>query len=97
MWTNKRGGGEIKPAKYSQNVYSTLQNDYGTVMGRKFISHLILGVTKDLTKSIRVQLDTASYCNTLPERLAQSLIPDWAETKQTTLPLAKQPYSPIKL
>ena len=45
------------------------------MVGRKFFSHLNLGVTKDLTKSIRVQLDTAFTCNTLPERLAQSLIP----------------------
>ena len=44
-------------------------------MGRKFFSHLKLGVTKDLTKSIGVQLDTTSTCNTLPERLVQSLIP----------------------
>ena len=56
-------------------VYSTSQNPHGTVVGRKFFSHLNLGVTKDLTKSIRVQLDTAFTCNTLPERLAQSLIP----------------------
>ena len=45
------------------------------MVGRKFLSHLKPGVIKDLTKSIRVQLDTASTCNTLPERLAQSLIP----------------------
>ena len=48
---------------------------HGMVVGRKFFSHLKLGVTKDLTKSIRVQLDTTTTCNTLPERLAQSLIP----------------------
>ena len=66
---------DIKPEKYAQSVYSTSQNPHGTVVGRKFFSHLKLGVTKVLTKSIRVQLDTASTCNTLPERLAQSLIP----------------------
>ena len=66
----------IKPEKYAQSVYSTSQNPHGAVVGRKFFSHLKLGVTKDLTKSIRVQLDTASTCNTLPEKLAQSLIPE---------------------
>ena len=66
---------DIKPQKYAQSVYSTSQNPHGMVVGRWFFSHLKLGVTKDLTKSIRVQLDTASTCNTLPERLAQSLIP----------------------
>ena len=53
---------DIKLEKYAQSVYSTSQNPHGTVVGRKFFSHLKLGVTKDLT-------------NTLPERLAQSLIP----------------------
>ena len=66
---------DIKPEKYAQSVYSTSQNIHGTIVGRKFFSHLKLGVTKDLTKSIRVQLDTASTCNTLPEKLAQTLIP----------------------
>ena len=66
---------DIKPEKYAQSVYSTSQNPHATVVGRKFFSYLKLGVTRDLTKSIRVQLDTASTCNTLPERLAQSLIP----------------------
>ena len=65
---------DIKPEKYAQSVYSTSKSPHGTVVGRKFFSHLKLGLTKDLTKSIRVQLDTASTCNTLPERLAQSLI-----------------------
>lgn len=66
---------DIKREKYAQSVYSTSQNPHGAVVGRKFFSHLKLGVTKDLIKSIRVQLDTASTCNTLPEKLAQSLIP----------------------
>ena len=44
-------------------------------MGRKFFSHLKLGLTKDMTNSIRIQLDTTSTCNTLPENLALSLIP----------------------
>ena len=66
---------DVKPEKYAQSVYSTSQNLHDAVVGRKFFSHLKLGVTKDLTKSIRVQLDTASTCNTLPEKLAQSLIP----------------------
>jgi len=66
---------DIKPEKYAQSVYSTSQNPHGAVVGRKFFGHLKLGVTKDLIKSIRVQLDTASTCNTLPEKLAQSLIP----------------------
>ena len=46
---------DIKPEKYVQSVYSTSQNPHGTVVDRKFFSHLKLGVTKDLTKSIRVQ------------------------------------------
>ena len=33
-----------------------------------------LGVTKDLNKSIMMQLDTASTCNTLPDKIAQLLI-----------------------
>ena len=66
---------DIKPEKYAQSVYSTSQSPHGVVVGRKFFSHLKLGVTKDLTKSIRVQLNTASTCNTIPERLTQSLIP----------------------
>ena len=66
---------DIKPEKYAQSVYSTSQSPHGVVVGRKFFSHLRLGVTKDLTKSIRVQLNTASTCNTIPERLTQSLIP----------------------
>ena len=66
---------DIEPEKYAQSVYSTSQNPHGMVVGRKLFSHLKLGVTKDLTKSIRVQLDTASTYNTLPERLALSLIP----------------------
>ena len=35
----------------------------------------VLGVTKDLNKSIMVQLDSASTCNTLPDKIAQLLIP----------------------
>ena len=66
---------DIKPGKYAQSVYSTSQYPHGTVVGRKFLRHLKLGMTKDLTKSIKVELDTAFTCNTLPERLAQSLIP----------------------
>ena len=62
---------DIKPEKYAQSVYITSQNPHGTVVGRKFFGHLKLEVTKGLTKSIRVQLDTASTCNILPERLAQ--------------------------
>ena len=53
-----------------------------------------LGVTKDLNKSIMLQLDTASTCNTLPDKIAQLLIP-LGQTKKTILPTAKQPYSPM--
>ena len=49
---------DIKPDKYARSVNSTSQNLHGTMVGRKFSSFLKLGVTKDLTKSIRVQLDT---------------------------------------
>ena len=54
-------------------------------------SLLELGVTKDLNKSIVVQLDTASMCNTLPDKIDQLLIPPG----QTILLSAKQPYSPM--
>ena len=57
-------------------------------------SPLELGVTKDLNKSIMVQLDTASICNTPPDKIAQSLIPP-GQTKKTILLSAKQPYSPM--
>ena len=53
-----------------------------------------LSVTKDLNKPIMVQLDTASTCNTLPDKIAQLLIP-LGQTKKTILPTAKQPYSPM--
>jgi len=52
--------GDIKPEMYAQSVYSTSQNPHGTVVGRTFFIRLKLRVTKGLTKSIRVQLDTAS-------------------------------------
>jgi len=71
---------DIKPEKYAQSVYSTSQNPYDAVVSHKFFSHLKLGVTKDLIKSIRVQLDTASTCNTLPARKIYSVINSyWAE------------------
>ena len=41
-----------------------------------------------------VQLDTASICNTLPDKIAQLLIP-LGQTKKTILLSAKQPYSPM--
>ena len=51
-------------------------------------SPLELGVTKDLNKSIMVQLDTASICNTLPDKIAQLLIP-LRQTKKNYLTLSK--------
>jgi len=66
---------EVKPEKYAQSVCSTAENPHGTRVGRKFFIPLKLGVTKGMTKSIRMQLDTASTCNTLPQNLALSLIP----------------------
>ena len=51
-------------------------------------------MTKDLNKSIMVQLDTASTCNTLPDKIAQLLIP-LGQTKKTILLSAKQRYSPM--
>jgi len=77
---------EVKPEKYAQSVYSTAEDPHGTLVGRKFFSHLKLGVTKDTTKSIRVQLDTASTCNTLPENLALSLIPPGRKIKDSFTP-----------
>ena len=53
-----------------------------------------LSVTKDLNKPIMVQLDTASTCNTLPDKIAQLLIP-LGQTKKNILLSAKQRYSPI--
>ena len=66
---------DLIPEKYAESVFSTAEDQRGTRVGRKFFSHLKLGLSKDMTKSIRIQLDTASTCNTLPERLALSLIP----------------------
>ena len=63
------------PKKYSQSVFSTAEDQWGTRVGRNFFSYIKLGLTKDLTKSIRIQLDLASTCNTLPENVALSLIP----------------------
>ena len=77
---------DVKPEKYPQSVYSTAENPHGTRVGRKFFSHLKLGVTKDMTKSIRVQSDTASTCNTLPENLAVSLIPPGRKIKDYLTP-----------
>ena len=64
---------DVMPEKYAQSVFSTTENPCGTLVGRKFFSHLRLGPSKNMTKSIRIQLDTASTCNTLPENLALSL------------------------
>ena len=66
---------DLTPEKYAQSVFSTAEDQRGTRVGRKFFSHLKLGLTKNMTKSIRIQLDTASTCNTLPQNLALSLIP----------------------
>ena len=66
---------DLIPEKYAQRVFSTAEDQRDTRVGRKFFSHLKRGLTKDVTKSIRIQLDTASTCNTLPENLALSLIP----------------------
>ena len=85
---------EVKPEKYAQSVYSTAKDPHGTWVGRTFFSHLKLGVTKDMPKSIRVQLDIASTCNTLPENLALSLIPPRRRLKITSL-LVEQCYSPM--
>ena len=65
---------DLIPEKYAQSVVSTAEDQRGTRVGRTLFSHLKLGLTKDMTKSIRI-LDTASTCNTLPQKLALSLIP----------------------
>jgi len=70
---------EVKPEKYATSVYSTAENPHGTREGRTFFSHLKLGVTKDMTKSITMQLDTASTYNTMPENLALSLNSSWED------------------
>ena len=46
----------------------------------------------DMNKSIMVQLNTTSTCNTPPDKILQSLIP-LGQTKKTISPTAKQPYS----
>ena len=66
---------DLIPEKYAQSVFSTAEDQRDTRVGRKFFSHLKRGLTKDMTKSIRIQLDTASTCNTLAENLALSFIP----------------------
>ena len=63
---------ELKPQKYSESIYST--NETNKALGRKFFSNLKLCVVNSF-KSVKVQLDTASTCNTLPESIAKSLIP----------------------
>ena len=63
------------PEKYAESVFSTAENPRGISVGRTFFSHLKLKITKGMTKSIRIQLDTASTCNTLPENIAPSLLP----------------------
>ena len=85
---------DIKPEIYAQTVYSTSQHPIGEALGRKLSSPSELGVTKDLNKSIMVQLDTTSTCNTPPDRIAQSLIP-LGQTKKPISPTAKQPYMPM--
>ena len=71
------------PEKYAQSVFSTAESPRGTRVGRTFFSHLKLGITKGMPKSIRMQLDTASNFNTctLPENLALSLIPPGKKLK----------------
>ena len=71
---------DMIPEKYARSVFSTAENQRGTWVSRKFFSHLKLGITKDMTKSIRIQLDTASTYSTLPENLALSLIPPGKKT-----------------
>ena len=61
---------DIKLEIYVQTVYSPSQNPKGAALRRELSSPLELGVTKDLDKSIMVQLDTASICNTLPDKIA---------------------------
>ena len=41
---------DVKPGKCTQSVYSTAETPRGTLVDRKFFSHLKLGVTKDMTK-----------------------------------------------
>ena len=53
---------EVKPEMYAQSVYSTAEDPHGTRVGRKFFSHLKLGVTKDMTKSIRTLPPLATHC-----------------------------------
>ena len=64
---------DIKPEKYAHSVYNTAQ-EQPSGGGRKFFSHVKLCLANTF-KSVRVQLDTASTCNTLPERVARTLIP----------------------
>ena len=66
--------GARKPPKSEQN-WGKAEDERGARVGRKFFSHLKLGLTKDMTKPIRIQLDTAFTCHTLPENLSLSLIP----------------------
>ena len=77
---------DVIPEKYAQSVFSTAENPRGTRVGRTFFSHLKLGITKGMTKSIRIQLDSASTCNTLPENFALSLIPPGKKLKDYLTP-----------
>ena len=81
---------DIKLKEDVQSVYNISKNPHGAALGRRFFSHLIISLTKDLTKSIRVQLDTACTCNTIPEKIAQSLISPRQKLKNCLTP-SKQP------
>lgn len=63
---------DIKPVQYTHSLYSTAQTK--SAKGQKFFGILKLCAANDF-KVTRVQLDTASTCNTLPRKVAESLIP----------------------
>ena len=85
---------DIKLKEDVQSVYNISKNPHGAALGRRFFSHLIISLTKDLTKSIRVQLDTACTCNTIPEKL----LSHWfllGRSSKTVSPLVSNLYSPM--
>ena len=49
---------DLIPVKYAQSVFSTAEDQRGTRVGRKFFTHLKLGLTKGMIKSIRIQMYT---------------------------------------
>ena len=58
----------------SKDVANSENRQEGKRQGRKFFEHLKL-INKDRNTTMRTQIDSASTCNTIPERLLNKLFP----------------------